>query len=275
MPFKIYQNIKNSIFAKFPRIILYPTLKLLNRIHLKKVFRSQSNESQIIDGLMKYNVKNLEVEFFEFGFDPTEFNCAIISSLGCKGTLIDTDAKKTNIGKKILNKNTIIINDKMLPDKLKAYKASNKFFIVSIDIDGNDYEYVANAFSELKPSILISEYNAIFQNKRIKVPFKENFNRHSHHGNYFGASLQSLVDLAHSNSYCLAGVSHSAVNAFFVPSGHLSSHLCKSNLQFGLNQNKIGAVSKQGSRNLTHMFAEISHLPLDNLDHLSRLCTAD
>ena len=28
----IYQDIKNSIFAKFPRIILYPTLKLLNRI---------------------------------------------------------------------------------------------------------------------------------------------------------------------------------------------------------------------------------------------------
>jgi len=247
---------------------------LVNMIHLKKVFRSQSNESQIIEGLIKYNFQNLEVEFLEFGFDPTEFNCAIISALGCKGTLIDTDSNKTSVGKKILNKNTNVINDKMLIENLKEFKVSNKYYIVSIDIDGNDYEYVAKTFSELKPSMVISEYNAIFQNLRVKVPFDRNFNRFSHHENYFGASLQSLVDLAHSYSYCLAGVSHSAVNAFFVPSCHLTSNLCNSNLQYGLNQNKIGTVSKQGSRNLIHMFAEISHLPLDNLEYLARPCTA-
>ena len=264
---EFYLKIKNYVFQRFPRIVLYPTLNAIDKLNIKLVFRSQSNEFQIIENLLKLNSDQLEIEFLEFGFDPTEFNCARISQSGHKGTLIDAQ--------KVLNKKTRIINGKIEIESLKTFKVKNKFYIVSIDVDGNDYEFALEAFLHLEPAILICEYNAIYQEKRVKVPYDKNFDRRNYHGNYYGCSLTSLVDLAHSFGYCLAGVSSSAVNAFFIPSRIASRETCAENLDYGINQNKLGTVSRQGNRELSQMLQEIKSFSLDDLDKLAIRCSAN
>jgi hypothetical protein len=271
---KLLFKIKNVIFTLLPRFALFPMLQFIQKSKLKIIFRSQSNESQIISNLLDFNFSNLPISFFEFGFDPTEFNCIELSQSKNSGFIVDMDPKKISLASKILNKKTEIINRKIEISDVKEFKVINKFQIVSIDIDGNDYEFAAEVLSTLKPSILICEYNAMFQDQRVKVPFSENFNRNYHHRNYYGCSLKSLLDLAHSFNYCLAGVSNSAVNAFFVPSRNLSINICSNNLKYGLNQNYIGAVSKNGTLDLNKMFLEIKHLPLENLEFLASTCVA-
>jgi hypothetical protein len=272
---EFYLKIKNYVFQRFPRIVLYPTLNAIDKLNIKLVFRSQSNEFQIIENLLKLNSDQLEIEFLEFGFDPTEFNCARISQSGHKGTLIDLDSKKVTVAQKVLNKKTRIINGKIEIESLKTFKVKNKFYIVSIDVDGNDYEFAREAFLHLVPAILICEYNAIYQEKRVKVPYDKNFDRRNYHGNYYGCSLTSLVDLAHSFGYCLAGVSSSAVNAFFIPSRFASRETCAENLDYGINQNKLGTVSRQGKRELSQMLQEIKSFSLDDLGKLAIRCSAN
>lgn len=148
---KLLSNIKDFLFKRFPRIILNPTLNAIDKLNIKLVFRSQSNESSIIENLIKLNSDQLEFEFLEFGFDPTEFNLARISQLGHAGTLIDLDSKKVALAQKLLNKNTIIINTKMEIESIKKFKVKNKFYIVSIDVDGNDYEYAQEVFFNYSP----------------------------------------------------------------------------------------------------------------------------
>lgn len=271
---KLRFKIKNIIFTILPRVVLFPILQIIQKSKLKIIFRSQSNESQIISNLLNLNSSNLQISFFEFGFDPTEFNCIELSQCKINGFIVDMDPKKISLASKILNKETIIINRKLKISDIKEFKVINNFQVVSIDIDGTDYEFAAEVLSTLKPSILICEYNAVFQDQRIKVPFYEDFNRAFHHRNYYGSSLKSLLDLAHSFNYCLAGVSNSAANAFFVPSRHLSISTCSNNLKYGLNQNYIGAVSKNGTLDLNRMFLEIKHLPLEDLEFLASKCVA-
>jgi len=271
----LYQNKKNLILQKFPRSILRPILIIIDKLNIKEIFRSQDNEAKIIEILIKLTHDQREIEFLEFGFDPTVFNCAKLSQLRYKGTLIDLDSKKVSVAQKILSKNTIVINRKMELESISKFSVKNAFYIVSIDVDGNDYEFAREAFLHLAPAILICEYNAIYQQKRIKVPFDKDFDRRKYHPNYFGCSLMSLVDLAHSNGYCLAGVSSSAVNAFFIPSKSASSTTCRANLEYGINRNKLGTLSRQGNRELSKMFQDIEFLPFDNLDELAVRCCAD
>lgn len=264
------QSVKELFLANLPRNVLRPFLLLVDRMSIKKIFRSQSNEFLILTKLIQDRNKQ-EIFFTEFGFDPTEFNCSRLSNQGIKGQLFEMNSYKVEIGRKILHKNTSITNRKLLIDDVKHLTAIAKFHIFSIDVDGNDYEFATEAL-KLKPDVLIVEYNAIFQDKRVKIPYSQNFNRFDYHRNYFGCSLTSLVDLAHRNSYCLAGISNSAVNAFFVPTGLLNPKECMNNLIFGLNQNHIGTQSRSGTRNLNLLYEEIRNYPLEHLENLKFLC---
>lgn len=265
--------IKKYIFIKLPRYISRPIIFLIDSLAITKVFRSQSNESLILRKLLKNRLKKQEVFFTEFGFDPTEFNCARMSNRGIKGQLFEMNLYKVEIGQRILHKNTSVISRKLRIEDMRYLTAENRFHIISIDVDGVDYEFASEAL-KLKPDILIVEYNAIFQNKRVKIPFNQDFDRFDYHRNYFGCSLTSLVDLSHRNNYCLAGVSISAVNAFFVPTKLLQQNECLDNLNYGLHQNQIGLQSRSGTRNLNQMYEEIECFPLENLDHLKILCPA-
>lgn len=266
---QIYLNIKSYSFLLLPRFILRPSTLIIHK-YLRKVFRSQDNEEQIIDCILKCSESRSSIFFFEFGFGPTEFNSAKLSYSGISGRLVDAQKSNVSIAKKLLHKNSKIEHYKLRPSEIRGALPHGFFNIISIDVDGNDYEFAEVAFEE-RPSLLIVEYNAIFGDLRVKVPYHEDFNRFDYHANYHGASLLSLCDLGHKHNYCLFAVSNSLVNAFFVPSDLIGIN-CTSKITEISKQFSTGVKGK--STNLSHDFLleEILQFPLQSLESFKRSC---
>ena len=90
--------------------------------------------------------------------------------------------------------------------------------VLSIDIDGVDY-FILSSITRFRPRILICEFNPIFgPTRKVTVPYNERFQRFEHHysGQFWGASLSALNDVATSLGYGLIGTISAGHNAFFV-----------------------------------------------------------
>lgn len=261
---------KFFLFTYLPRFILRPTLLAID-FFWRKVFHLQSDEELLLDEAINLrNVNSREIYFFEFGFGPTEFNCARLSHRGVSAEVIDQKVEVVKIARKILNKNTRVLNSFLKPSDLDNVFKLENFNVISIDVDGVDYEFASVAFLQ-RPDIMICEYNSVFGDMRVKVPYSENFNRSNFHGNFHGASLLAFVDLAHDHGYCLWATSASAVNAFFVPStpGPID---CVGNLKAGLTKNSLGIKSKFGEISWQRSFEELRDLPIEYLNSSSSKC---
>ena len=92
--------------------------------------------------------------------------------------------------------------------------AGSEIDLLSIDIDGNDY-YVFERLTSLDSRVVVIEYNAKYPPPiRWRIPYSPD---HAWDGSdWFGASLQSLVDLFASRKYSLVGCNVTGSNAFFV-----------------------------------------------------------
>jgi hypothetical protein len=257
--------LKSKIYKHAPRIILRPTLFFIDKF-FRTVFRSQSNESEIITKI----VAGKKVFFIEFGFGATEFNFAVLSKSGEVGILIDASEYNCTLGKKILHRNTKVFSQKLSPEdliKFKSYIPETRELIMSIDVDGNDYEFFKFAILNLKPYLIICEYNSSFGEKRIKVPYDPNFDRYTLHKWWHGVSLNSLVDLAHANNYCLVATSSNSVNAFFIQSGDPLAKFCKKILAKGHQDNNMGERSMRSSLTNIQQFEIIKDYPYTDLEN--------
>jgi hypothetical protein len=90
--------------------------------------------------------------------------------------------------------------------------------ILSIDLDGVDY-FILSTITRFKPRILICEFNPIFgPTRKVTVPYDDKFQRFEHHysGQYWGASLSAINDVATRLGYGLIGTNSAGHNAFFV-----------------------------------------------------------
>jgi len=262
--------LKNIAFKYIPRFILYPLLQIIHK-YIMQIFRSQSNESEIIDFLVQKQSKF----FIEFGIGPTEFNCSKLSTEGKKGILIDSNWDSIKIAKKILNKSTEILCMKLKPKdllKLKQKIPPAHQLIVSIDVDGNDFEFFEYALKKLEPDLIVCEFNPTFGNKRIKVPFNHNFDRFLWHNYYHGVSLNSLVDAAHQYNYCLTGVSSNMFNAFFMQSNTSQSKNCDRIRRKTLSDLDSSSRSLKSLMTQKQQFTLIKNLPFDNLGKFKKIC---
>jgi hypothetical protein len=269
-----FQKSKEIAYIILPRFILRPLLIFID-LFIRKIFKSQSNEASLITNIVKSrNNSNLKVEFIEFGFGPTEFNCINLSQEGESGLIYDLRKSNINLAKKILHKNTKTVYQKLTPNDLKAVSNPDIYKIISIDVDGNDYEFAEIALKYNKPNLLIVEYNCSFGNKNIKVPFNINFDRFRYHSYYHGASITALLNLAHFNNYCLVDVSENAVNAFFVPSTETTSRECLLKLTYALDLNARGIRSKKARLSISEQFDKILNYPIVNLGNFTVSCPA-
>ena len=269
-----FQKSKEIAYIILPRFILRPLLIFID-LFIRKIFKSQSNEASIITNIVKSrNNSNLKVEFIEFGFGPTEFNCINLSQEGESGLIYDLRKSNINLAKKILHKNTKTVYQKLTPNDLKAVSNPDVYKIISIDVDGNDYEFAEIALKYNKPNLLIVEYNCSFGNKNIKVPFNINFDRYRYHSYYHGASMTALLNLAHFNNYCLVDVSENAVNAFFVSSTETNSRECLLKLTYSLDLNAHGIRSKKARLSISEQFDKILNYPIVNLGNFTVPCPA-
>lgn len=181
----------------------------------KKCF-SQTDE----DGLTLEIVKRMKLltnqVFLELGVgDGTECNTLILSALGWTGQWISQGKIKTsfkNYTDAFITKDNILDLINVNPD------------LLSIDLDGNDYYIIEKILTEYSPKIIITEYNALFPPPvEWIMPYDE---QNMWQGNnYFGASLQSYVNLLANKYFLLVCNAASGGNAFFIEDNYFSLFL--------------------------------------------------
>jgi len=105
-----------------------------------------------------------------------------------------------------------------IDDLLKEAGFLGEVGLLSIDIDGNDY-WVWEKLTAINPVIVIVEYNSIFgSDLAVTIPYHPNFARHQAHysGQFWGASLTALTQLAEKKGYSPVGCNSAGNNAYFV-----------------------------------------------------------
>lgn len=192
--------------------------------HEYKVF-SQFGDDGIIQFLVSL-ITPVDRLFIEFGVeDFLESNCRFLmmhdnwSGLIFDGsaTAIKSIRRRDDFWKYDLDARSAFLSTENLNAELRQGLGDRTADLVSIDVDGNDYWLMAEL--ELRPSILIVEYNSVFgADRAITVPYRPDFNRtQAHYSNlYFGASLLALADLASEKGYSLVGSNQAGNNAFFL-----------------------------------------------------------
>lgn len=106
--------------------------------------------------------------------------------------------------------------------------------LLHIDLDGMDY-WVWEAL-EIKPSIVIMEYNSNFGiEQAVTVPYNSEFVRtQAHHSNlYWGASLKALYLLAKKKGYTFVGCNNGGNNAYFVLNEKINNNVRETSLEQG------------------------------------------
>src|SRR5437868_3239257 len=101
-------------------------------------------------------------------------------------------------------------------DLLKEAGFAGEVGLLSIDIDGNDY-WVWEKLTVIDPVIAITEYNSIFGPElAVTIPYDPKFARHRAHysGQFWGASLPALTQLADRKGYSLVGCNSAGNNAY-------------------------------------------------------------
>ena len=107
-------------------------------------------------------------------------------------------------------------------DILMKYDVPERFDLLSIDLDYNDY-WIWKAIKNYVPRVVVIEYNATHGPSESRVAEYEPYHRWDG-TNYFGASLLALDRLAHLKGYVLVGCDSKGVNAFFVRNDLVEDH---------------------------------------------------
>jgi hypothetical protein len=187
---------------------------------------SQWGEDGIIEWLC-HKLPGIHRSFIEFGVeDYAEANTRfLLANRGWKGLVLDGSEDNMNrlrseavYWKFDLSAQAAFITKENIDELIEASGFSNDLGLLSIDIDGNDY-WVLDAISCVNPAILICEYNAIFGDRQaVTIPYSADFDRLTahHSGQYYGASIGALVQLAEKKGYRFVGTNSNGINAFFV-----------------------------------------------------------
>lgn len=203
------------------RTPLRPIYKTIKRKLRGAGGQSQSDESAIIDRLIA--AEDAPLTFVEFGFHPEEFNCIGLVKRAEGGLLIDGDSESIRIAKADFPETIDAVTRFLTLDNIDFIRTKfDKLGILSIDVDGNDYWFL-EALIDIKPTIIVVEYNASMGLRSLTVPYDPAFERHAKHpsGWYHGASITALSKLAARHGYGLAAVSSAGLNLFFTRNGKL------------------------------------------------------
>ena len=189
------------------------------------------------DGIIQFLIKELQVDnetFIEFGVgnyfeSNTHF---LLVNNNWSGFIIDGSKKCMDIVKNNLfywrydlNLKTAFIDKENINDLLEYSNFSN-IGLLHIDLDGNDYWILDSLdMDKYNPEILILEYNSNFgPDRKITVPYDPLFSRIDAHfsGQYFGASLSALEELAGKKGYYFIGCNSAGNNAYFLKNKYKS-----------------------------------------------------
>lgn len=188
----------------------------------RKVF-SQFGEDGLIEEILNRIGEGTKfaVEFgIETGVECNSRN--LIENRGWSAVLMDGSpeniaaARRLYSGKPVRAIDCFITVENII-DLFVSAGVPTAFDLLSIDVDGNDYWLMAKVLERYSPRVLVVEYNARWVPPREwVVPYDPGFVWDF--SVFFGASLQSLTNLAERHGYRLVACSNLGVNAFFVRS---------------------------------------------------------
>jgi hypothetical protein len=192
---------------------------------------SQGGEDGILAEIFR-RIGATDRSFVEFGVgDGLENNTALLVEAGWTGTWIEINPRSvrrihqgfaTPIAERRLRLVESIVQPDTVEQLFRAGDVPERFDLLSIDIDGNDY-WVWQAIERFRPRVVVIEYNATYG---ADLDWVMAFDRaHRWQGTTrHGASLAALARLAQAKGYALVGCGLSGVNAFFVSSDELGDH---------------------------------------------------
>jgi len=206
---------------------------------------SQNGEDGILRFLF-YKIKTTNKYFVEFGSaDNIENNTKTLQLLGWKGLLMDGVYSSNRVMKEIVNAENI-------ENLFLKYNVPEKFDLLSIDIDSNDY-WVWKAIVKYKPRVVVIEYNSsLGYEDSLTIKYDPNY-WWNDNTNYFGASLKALAKLGQLKNYQLVCCDLKGFNAFFV----LNEEIPKLNLDLNQNLNEIFKDSKINYKKTVKKFVEV------------------
>jgi hypothetical protein len=184
-------------------------------------FYSQNDE----DGILLEICRRTELagaSFMEFGVGSgLENNSLILLMSGWRGAWVGDQDLAFAIPKEcrrlVYERSWITVENAFrLYDDAARRLGIDAFDVLSIDLDGNDLHILKELLGHsLHPSIVIVEYNGKFPPPiRFNIDYspRYTFDR----TDYYGASLQSFVDLLEPAGYDLVACNITGLNAFFV-----------------------------------------------------------
>lgn len=234
------------------------------------------------DGIIQFLVDYLQIKnktFIEFGVENyTEANTRfLLINNFWSGLVMDgsernvAQIKASNIYWQYqLDAECCFITKDNINQLISSYTQATEIGLLVVDVDGNDY-WIWEAINNIKPIIVIAEYNGLFGNKRaITVPYKADFQRtNGHYSNlYYGASLKALQLLAESKGYALVACNNNGNNAFFVRKDQLkqlkeiSVEQAYKNATFSESRNESGKLTYLNFEEASNL---IKGLPVVNI----------
>ncbi|WP_049734546.1 hypothetical protein [Rhizobium ecuadorense] len=194
------------------------------------------------DGIISWLVDTIQppvTNFVEFGVeDYRESNTRyLLTSRYWSGLIIDgsedniSSIRSDDIAYKYdLQTRAAFINRDNIAELISSAGFVGGLGLLSVDIDGVDY-WVLEKIRE-KAAIVVVEYNQIFGDAPLSVPYDPSFVRLSKHysGMYWGASLAAFRHLLEERGYEFIGTNRAGTNAFFIDniySGKLHNKLTR------------------------------------------------
>ena len=219
-PFLI-ERLYDSIIEQSQREKLYIAKNPLNKYGMKSF--SQAEE----DGITIEICRRIGVErgsYCEYGVgDGLECNTLALAALGWKGFWISGQPLSFRLSG--INPSVFRFYQERVTSSnvVSLYRTAceemnfNGVDIISFDLDGNDFYFVKSLLENgARPKLFIVEYNARFiPPARWRISIDDDFVWNQ--TDYFGASLQSFIDIFEDSGYLLVCCnSHTGNNAFFV-----------------------------------------------------------
>lgn len=196
------------------------------RLEEYRVF-SQNGEDGVLDALVRH--LNSPTHFVEFGVENGwSCNCRFLAEVrDWNGLFIESDAEeferlanRYRLSKQIHCINTFVTAEN-INSVLAAVNTPERFGVLSIDVDGDDYWIWAAVETRYRPDIVVIEFNAEHPENAHAVPSKV-VDGSTPPGSLWGASIGAITELARRKGYELVHIEMARVNAFFVASELLS-----------------------------------------------------
>ena len=192
-------------------IYLVPVKSWINDIKNVEKWKkySQEGEEAYIDFILS-NIPDKGKHLVELGAWDGHYlsNTRHLIEDGYTALLIDGDNRGNNeVKEHFITKDNVV-------KLLNQYNTPEEFDLLVIDLDGNDHYILDEVLGSFKPSLVVAEFNPIFENNESKV-ITYNENHRWNNDDYYGFSFKAGIKLGRKHGYTCV-FQNDSLNMYFV-----------------------------------------------------------